>query len=383
MRRVVVMFAWALALALGGPGTASARSPVDSLVVASLPVFAAADDGEAGAHTGPWFHHGLPYGSESLVHPLRLVINGGFGILQFDDHENRLGKVRFARGWHRVWSDLRRPSRTIAVAGWNDFLRREVIPVSTSPSGAQFWPNYTLHLVGGGMSHQMMREWYARNGSAHPARDAGLTLSAYHLLNEVVEAESRTAPSTDAIADLLLFDPAGVALFSHPRVARFFGEQLQLRDWSSQPALDLSTGAIENQGQNFSIKVPLPRTERWSVLYYFGNHGELGLTYTRPNGSAFSVGGGMRAKSLIELGQGSQTASLVPSYGFFYDRNGSLMFSVTAARTSRYRVRVNAYPSLVRVRGWTAGMFLLAGRDGETLFGLHAVPVPMGLATRL
>ncbi len=327
-----------------------------------------------------YFYSGLPYGSEALVHPVRLVLNGGFGILQFDDHENRLGKVRFAQGARRVLADLSHPGAAIGVAGWEDFVRRELLPVSTSKAGAQYWPNYTLHLVGGGMSHRMMSEYFAANGSPHPARAASLTLGAYHLLNEVVEAEGRTTPSTDAIADVFVFDPAGVALFSHPRVARFFGRTLRMRDWSSQPAIDPATGAIENQGQNFSIKVPLPRTERWSVLYYFGNHGELGVTYTKANGSAFSVGGGLRAKNLVEIGQGSQTADLVPSFGFFYDRNGSLLLSVTAANTSRYRYRVNAYPSLVSVGRWTAGLFVLAGRDGDTIVGLHAVPIPVGVA---
>ncbi|MFN8588187.1 MAG: hypothetical protein U0704_10350 [Candidatus Eisenbacteria bacterium] len=337
---------------------------------------------EAAPPVGPWFYQGLPYGSEALVHPVRLVLNGGFGILQFDDHENRLGRVRFGHGARRVWSDVAHPGVAIGVAGWEDFVRREILPVSTTRAGAQYWPNYTLHLVGGGMSHRMMREWYAANGSAHPRRDASLTLAAYHMLNEVVEAEGRNTPSTDAIADLFVFDPAGVALFDHERVARFFGKTLQMRDWSTQPALDPATGAIENQGQNFAIKVPLPGTERWKALYYFGNHGELGVSYVKPNGSAFSIGGGLRAKSLVELGQGSQTADLVPSFGFFYDRNGSLLLSLTAANTSRYRWRLNAYPSLVTVGHWTAGFFVLAGRDGETLAGVHAVAVPIGLATR-
>ena len=329
-----------------------------------------------------YFYKGLDYGSEALVHPVRLVIDGGFGILQFDDHENRLGKVRFANGARRVFADLSRPGVAIGVAGWEDFVRRELLPVSTTKAGAQYWPNYTLHLVGGGMSHRMMREWFEAHGAEHPARMASLTLGTYHLLNEIVEAEGRTAPSTDAIADVFVFDPAGVALFAHPRVARFFGRTLQMRDWSSQPAIDPATGAIENQGQNFAIKVPLPGTERWRALYYFGNHGEVGVSYTRPNGSSFSVGGGLRAKSLVEIGQGSQTADLVPSFGFFYDRDGSLMLSVTAANTSRYRYRVNAYPSLVKVGRWTAGLFVLAGRDGDTLVGLHAVPSPIGVALR-
>lgn len=341
----------------------------------------AAPRGEA-SFREPVFYRGLPYGSEALVHPVRLVLNGGFGILQFADHDNRLPRLRFARGARRMWSDVSAPGRTIGIAGWNDFLLREVLPVSAKRHDAQYWPNYTLHLVGGGMSNVMMREWYERHGSRNPSLHAGLTLTAYHVLNEIVEAESRTQPSTDAVADLLLFNPAGMLIFAHEGVAGFFGNTLHMRDWSTQAAIDPSSGAIENQGQNFSMKLALPGESPWSLFYYFGNHGELGLSYRRPNGSAFSVGAGLRAKSLIELGDGVQTAELVPSYGLFYDRDGSLMFSVTAAKTSRYGVRVNAYPGLLNVRGWTAGLFLLTGRDGGTIAGLHLVQFPVGLAGR-
>lgn len=337
------------------------------------------------AETGPRepvFYRGLPYGSEALVHPVRLVLNGGFGILQFADHDNRLPRLRFRQGIRRMWADVSAPGRTIGIAGWNDFLLREVLPVSAKRRDAQYWPNYTLHLVGGGMSNVMMREWYERHGSRNPSLHAGLTLTAYHVLNEIVEAESRTRPSTDAVADLLLFNPAGMLIFAHDGVAGFFGNTLRMRDWSTQPAIDPSNGAIENQGQNFSMKLSLPGESPWSLFYYFGNHGELGLSYRRPNGSAFSAGAGLRAKSLIELGDGVQTAELVPSYGFFYDRDGSLMFSVTGAKTSRYGVRVNAYPGLLKVRGWTAGVFVLTGRDGGTIAGLHVVPLPVGLAAR-
>ena len=332
---------------------------------------------------GPWYYSGLPYGSESLIHPVRLVLNGGFGALQFDNRSNRLGDVRLRQGWDRVSQDLRHPVRTIERQGWNDFLRREVLPVSASKRDAQYWPNYTLHLVGGGMSYVMMREWFEQHGHRNPRLLAGVTLAGYHVLNEVVEADRRTEPTTDALADLYLFDPASVLLFSHDGVNRFFSRRLHLRDWSTQPAIDPATGAMENQGQNFSIKFAIPRSERLSVFYYFGNHGEIGLTYTRPDGSAFSAGAGLRAKELVELGNGVQTADLVPSYGFFYDRNGSLLFSLTAAKTSRYRLRVNAYPGLLRIADRTAGLFVLFGRNGETIAGLTLAEFPLGLAGSL
>jgi hypothetical protein len=340
----------------------------------------AAETTEAGP--GHWFYRGLPYGSESLVHPVRLVVNGGLGILQFDHRSNRLDDVRFRDGWRRVWADLGNPSRAIKLEGWSDFLRREVLPFSLDDRGAQYWPNYTLHLVGGGMSFVMMEEWYEQHGIRHARAYAGVTLTAYHLLNEVVENDRRPGPTTDAIADLLIFDPAGVALFSHPGVAGFFSRRLHLSDWSGQPAIDPANSAIENQGQNFSIKLHLPRTDRWSLFYYFGNHGQGGLTYTLPDGSAFSAAAGLQARALVEIGAGVQAAELVPTHGIFYDRDGSLLFSWTSANKSRYRWRANAYPGLVRVRGWTVGAFALGEQQGHVVLGISLTALPVGVAGR-
>ncbi len=329
-----------------------------------------------------WFYSGLPYGSEALVHPLRLIVNGGFGALQFDNRSNRLEDVGFHHGVSRLWGDLRSPLTTIQKTGWREFLEDEVAPVSFSRSSAQYWPNYTLHLIGGGMSTVMMREWFEQHGVAHASLAAGATLATYHVLNEIVEASSRTELSTDAVADLMIFDPAGAWLFSHDGVDGFFSRRLHLRDWSSQPAIDPTTGALENHGQNFSMKLALPRLDHWSLFYYFGNHGEAGLSYRRANGSAFSVGGGLRAGDLLDLGDGVQTVDLLPSAGFFYDRNGSLLFSVTTARSSRDFVRVNAYPGLVHLFGWSPGLFLAGSRHGGTVMGLHVTQLPLGVAGR-
>ena len=317
-----------------------------------------------------------------MTHPLRLIVDGGFGIMQFDSRSNRLDDVDFERGWNRVWDDMTNPARAIEQGGWWDWIQREVLPFSANKRDAQYWPNYTLHLIGGGMTYVMVREWYGQHAVAHPTACAVGTMAVYHVLNEVVENDRRAGPTTDALSDLYLFDPASILLFSHEGVCGFFSRRLHMRDWSSQPCIDPVTGAIENQGQNYSMKLAMPRSERWSFFYYFGNHGEGGLTYTRPDGSAFSLGAGFQAKALREIGDNAQTADLVPSYGFFYDRHGSLLFSVTGAKTSRYRVKVNAYPGLLRVRGHTAGLFLAWNRAGETVAGVTVPIVPVGVAGR-
>jgi hypothetical protein len=329
---------------------------------------------------GKWFYRGLPYGSESLIHPMRLVLNGAFGTLQFDHRSNRLADVGFRHGWDRLRADLESPERTIALNGWSDFLRSEVAPVSFHSHDAQYWPNYTLHLIGGGMSSIMMHEWFEQHGYRHPALGAGVTIAAYHVLNEIVEAGERNGPSTDAIADLLIFDPAGAWLFSHEGVAGFFSRRLNLRDWSAQPAFDPTSGSLENNGQNFSIKLKLPVVDHWSLFYYFGNHGEAGLSYRFANGSALSGGIGMSASDVIDVGRGVSTANLVPSGGLFYDRNGSLLMSVMTAKGAHDRVRVNLYPGVLRLGPVSPGLFVVQARTGETTVGIHLTALPVGLA---
>jgi hypothetical protein len=357
------------------PGPPSANPPRIPLRLDRPPAVLGAPEG--------WFYHQLPYGSDAMVNPARLILNGGLGILQFDNRDNRLGEIDFRNGWRTVSSNLAHPIRAIEVGGWWDFLQREVIPISINAKSAQYWPNYTLHLIGGGMSYAMMREWYEAHHYARPPLWAGTTLAVYHVLNEVVESEAQSGPTTDPVADLYLFDPAGILLFSHEGVNRFFSRRLHLSDWSSQPALDPWEGRIENHGQNFSIKLAIPRTQRWSLFYYFGNHGEAGLSYARSNGSAYSVALGMRARELVDLGNNSRTTELTPSVGLFYDRNGSLLFSAQWANTSRDRMRINAYPGLLRIGPFSPGLFLDANKDEQVVAGLTVNAIPIGIGGRI
>lgn len=358
---------------------AAVAVPAALAVLAAVPASAGENDGEAPA----WFYRGRPYGSEALVHPLRLILNGGFGIFQLEGRNNRLAEVDYANGASNVWRNLRHPFAAINQRGWNDFLSREVFPFTASTDRAHYWPNYTQHLIGGGMSYRMMTEWFTWHGYRRPKLHAATTITLYHLLNEVVENNEYVGPTTDPIADLYLFDPLSMVLFSDDRVARFFGERLHMADWSYQPMLDPRGGRLENNGQNFAMKIGLPRTDRMSLFYHFGTHGEFGLSYRVNRDESISAGFGGQAKDLVKWGDGLSSVDLGLAAGIFYDRDNSLMASLLFARTKDYKVRLNLYPGLVRVGRFSPGFVAALNRENSALVGVTfgGSPLPAGLGT--
>ena len=203
----------------------------------------------------------------------------------------------------------------------------------------------------------------------------------YHVLNETVETSDYRGWTTDPVADLLVFDPGGIALFSSERVSRFFGRTLHMTDWSYQPCYDPNKRTIENIGQNYVIKYRLPRSERWHLFYHWGTHGEFGMSYWLPNGECFSFGGGFAAGKLEDLGDGVRTVDLVPSAGMFWDRHNSLMMSLLYANTQTYRLRWNIYPGVFKVRGWSPGLFAAINRNERFETGITLTTrLPVGLS---
>jgi len=330
-----------------------------------------------------YFYRGLDYGSEANIHPLQLILNGGFGIMQISNRSNRLEDVDFQGGWDLLWYNLGDPIGAIENEGWGDFVRKEILPFATGIESARYWPNYTQHLIGGGMSYRMMIEWYRYHDVGHPKIWSAGTILVYHLLNEVVENSYLEGYSTDPVADLYLFDPASCLLFSSDRVSRFFGETLNLRDWSYQIAYDPGSGSIENMGQNFSLKWKPLFWERTSFFYYFGTHGEGGISREMGGGYSWSVAGGLKASELFHTEGGALGADLEGVAGFFLDRHGSLLASLLLASTKDYALRLNVYPGLLDIGGWSPGFFLALNREEKWIAGLNfAWPSwqPLGLA---
>ena len=330
-----------------------------------------------------YFYKGLGYGSEANVHPLRLIVNGGYGIMQLDNRDRNIFEVEYGVAWDNLLMNLGDPVEAIDREGWGNFFFRQITPFSTNRASAQYWPNYTQHLIGGGMSYRLMLEWFRYHEYAHPRLMAVGTIAVYHFLNEMVENDGFVGYSTDPIADLYIFDPLSMLFFSSERVSRFFGETLMMAEWAYQPAIDPWTGNIENNAQNFIFKVPIPGSERYRLFYHYGTHGELGLSYTRSDGRCLSLAGGFKAKKLVELDEGLKTVDLALVAGIFYDRNNSLMASLIYAATKDYRLRLNAYPGLFRVGPLRPSFFLALSRDDRILVGVDLRVVkhlPFGIA---
>ncbi len=334
----------------------------------------------------PLFYHGRTYGSEALYNPATLIINGGFDILQSATHSRDLSTIKFGTGAHNLWENLKDPFTQIDKYGWSRFLGNEVIPMSLAIDQAQYFPNYTLHLIGGGMESRMIHEWYVAHEVPLPSLFTGLTLAAYHFVNESVENDSYVGPNVDPIADVFLFDLGGVLLFSSDAVAEFFSRTLQLNEWSGQIAYNPTFNTIENHGQNFVMKYKLPFAAKTSLFYYFGDSGMLGLSFLRDDRDCISVGGGFVAKSIrtVDSRNGTRTMSIEMGLigGIFYDRENSLLASLIVSERMNEKVKANIYPGVLHIGPVSPGLFVSIGKGSQLIAGMTIRYSPTGLAYR-
>ena len=78
------------------------------------------------------------------------------------------------------------------------------------------------------------------------------------VVNEMYSHPGLEQGSAATAADLLLFDPLGIFLFSHDGVARFFAQRLRATIWSSQAGLT-ERGELVNNGNNIIFIGPSPK----------------------------------------------------------------------------------------------------------------------------
>lgn len=333
-----------------------------------------------------YFYHGKPYGSEAIFNPLTVILNGGFGILQISNRSNCIDDLDLHTGLKNVTYNLSHPFAMISKFGWKNFLRREVLPTSIKPKNAQYLPNYTLHLIGGGFTYRAFLDWYRWHGFSQSKLWAITSWVTYNFLNEIVENNTFVGPNVDPIADMYIFNTLGILLFSFNKVADFFGNTLHMRDWSLMPCYDPWLNTLENIGQSFVVKIKVPFFKPWSCIAHWGVHGMLGPSYQRADSSSFSAAFGLVAKDLVEIENENdarlQTTTLVWTLGFFYDRKNSLLASLILSGTKGYRMRLNVYPGMIRIGKTSPGFFINLREDNRVVTGIHFKFFPFGIARR-
>lgn len=288
----------------------------------------------------------IRWGTDAQFNPVSMVLNEGWDITQLENRENRIGYLNGAGAFKRLGRTMSHPAAAIRVEGAGNFLTSEIVPTSMSPERAQWIPNYQLHLIGGGILNVKAERWYRDNGFESPKLWAFTTSAAAWILNETSEiSQSNSDYSADPVADLLLFDLAGVALFQSDAVRGFFARTVEAMNWPLQPGIDPRDGRIVNAGQYYALKIPVPYTREWKLFYHMGLGNIAGFTRRLGGGHSLSVGAGAYARRIVQLDSVRNSAALSPKLGLFWDRDNSLWASVFYNSQSVQRFCVQLYPT--------------------------------------
>ncbi len=287
------------------------------------------------------------WGSDRQFNPASLILNEGWDISQLEDRDRRLRVLHGAAGFRRLGHTLGHPLESIEHVGWGEFAATELVPTSLDPDRAQWIPNYQVHLLGGGLLNWKMEEWFRTRGCESPKVAAFAVSATSWMLNEAAELapESNTDHETDPVADIYVFDLAGVLLFQSEAVRGFFTSRVEAMNWPLQPSIDLRTGKAWNAGQYHALKFPLPGTDAWKLFYHFGLGNIAGLTRRFGATHAVSAAAGVHARQTVPVEGTRRSVDLAPKLGLFLDRGNSLLASVFYNGQSAQRLLFQVYPT--------------------------------------
>lgn len=318
-------------------------------------------------------YKGLGYGSDAYLSPATVLLNKGFDIIQLRNADRNIGRMDYGRSWTLGAREVfKNPGTSVRrFGGWKRMLRVELLPLSYDLDELNWFVNYTEHFVGGGMTMRALDEWYRERGTPLPRVAAMVTTYAASILNEMAEVPDPVyygGFGAPGVADLLFFDLAAVLFFHWDQPAKFLATTLQMADWSTQAAFTFPNEELQNNGQYFTLKVPIG-SERTRVFIRGGLGGQFGLSRKLADGEhhfSFGIGGDTQVRDIAP--DGHETVTFAPSAGVYYDRNNSLLWSVSMSPVENL-VAVNVYPGVLRrpLRG--AGVWAVITRHNELRFG--------------
>lgn len=317
------------------------------------------------------FYSGRDYGSESQFNPLSVIANEAWDISQLEGTSRSIPELHSAGSFGRLHGSVGHPLESIRREGARRFLTTEIVPTSFDRDRAQWIPNYQLHLVGGGMRYAALEEWWSSHGCEHPAIAAAATTMVADYMNEVSEISNNPSSRVaDPVADLYFFDIGGILLFRIDAVKDFCSRTIQVMNWPLQPTWVAGGPKVENAGEYWAIKAPIPVTDRWKLFYHMGLGNIGGVSRSLGGGNDLSVAAGCYSRSLRDVDSAVRTARIEPKLGIFWDRNNSLMASAFWNSQSVDRFLVNIYPGVVPTGPIKLGIWLSTGGSRGTHAGV-------------
>ena len=192
------------------------------------------------------------------------------------------------------------------------------------------------------------------------------------VMNEVIENNGYKGANSDPIPDIYIFNMAGVALFSSEKVNSFFCNQLHMSDWSLQPSLTFTSRTLLNCGQYYAFKWELPFEPRLSLFARLGLGSLSGVSWKFQNGTALSVGAGIRSGKQFLLSEKARQIGITTpfSMGIFYDKNNSLLASIQISDMSDYAINANIYPGLITIGNFSPGLWTVIDKKWRTSLGI-------------
>jgi hypothetical protein len=296
------------------------------------------------------YYSNKPYGSESQFNPFSALLNNGYDqVRTYPDR--RIFEFDYSNAAKGSWNSIARADELVKQYGTWNWIRFELLPLTgKGEGGSQWWPNYELHLFGGGATYVRLMAWYEQRGYKHPKIAAATTKLASSVLNEMIENSTYREGTVDGMTDLLIFDPAAILLWSSTRVQRFIGTRFEFTEWPGQPTLSNPGRTLENTYQTAMLRGRLPKTNQWRIFTTMGGSYLLGLSKRTGDSTWFSVGLGSDANSnaIVDSVTGRKTVLLLGNAGIFYDKGGSLLWSMVFRSGYDAAATLNVYPGVLR-----------------------------------
>ncbi len=329
------------------------------------------------------FFKNVPVGSDMQFNPASVVLNHGFDQLRTSKRKD-FTKFPYDRSFAAVMRSVVRPDKPIKRYGVGNWLRNEVFPLSLrGDGGGQWYPNYTLHLFGSGVTYVRLIDWYRAHGlESHPQLAAGATTYAYHLLVETNENGPTADQGVDALSDLLIFDSASILLWNQGWVRRLFSGPIEVTDWYGQLSLGEPGRTIENAYSMVVVRAAVPKTTNWKVTLTHGYVFLVGVSRRFGEKDWLTIGGGADAPAnpVIDSVTQKKTAELEANGGIFYDRDGSLLASLVSRGGSDNGVTLNVYPGVLRVGPFRPSFWVQQNKGGGARFGISST-LGIGIST--
>ena len=321
--------------------------------------------------TVPVLYTGADYGTQALFSPLTVVLNKGFDHLQAANAQRRIWKMPIGRAMTGAPLDaLLNPVRAIEhYPGWKRWFATEIFPVNFTVKDARWAVNYSEHMVAGGLTYRALAQWYDVHGFPVPRLWAGVTTFGASMLNEAMEFVGTDTAASSTVADLYVFDLGGILLFNWDPLVRFFAGTLQASDWSTQASFTFPNGELQNNGQYYITKIPLPKTDT-RLFFRFGMGVQSGVSRPIRNGHSLTLALGVDTDArLVDPVTRDESITTKFSGGIYWDRSNSLLASLTAGPTDN-QVVLNVFPGVLPGAAKRVGTWAVWTRDGRLMMGL-------------